>query len=568
MKNKKNFSGWVLFFILILAITLRLFNLNWDQSQHLHPDERFITMVASDTQLPDSLSQYFNTFISPLNPNNQGYDFYAYGIFPVLLTKIIANFFNFISYEQIFLIGRILSAVFDTGIILILYSLSKLLGFNSKTRLSICFLYALAIFPIQLSHFFTVDTFTIFFLLLSAFFLIKFFKTPKVDSLLLSGIFIGIGLACKTSIVILLPLFILFIFTKTPGIKKITYPLFFIFPVFLAFRIFQPYAFDSIFTPSSQFLSSIVSAKQMITGEYQYPPNIQWYSTLPLIHPLVNIFLFGLGPIVSILSVLGFYKIFIKNKSYKDFSFLFIIFLIVLIFVYQGVQLAKYMRYFYPIYPLLIIFAGVGLQMLSGVFKKIIIFLNIIFTLFFLNIYFQENSRITASKWIYQNISIGSVLSSEYWDDSLPLNLDSQHLQLNYNVISLHLYDSDTSQKWDQINKSLDQIDYLILSSNRLWRSISNDKKDYPSTSQFYQSLFDQNSEFKLIKTFYSYPGVALPFFRKCFLVGLSDYPSQNNSFFEIDSNCSSPGIYFRDNIAEESFTVYDHPQVFIFSRL
>jgi hypothetical protein len=132
----------------------------------------------------------------------------------------------------------------------------------------------------------------------------------------------------------------------------------------------------------------------------------------------------------------------------------------------------------------------------------------------------------------------------------------------------LSLYDSDTPQKWDKLNKSLDQVNYLILSSNRLWRSISNDKKDYPLTSQFYQSLFAQKLDFKLVKTFYSYPGINLPFFKKCLLVGPSVYSSQNNYFFEVDSNCDSPGIYFRDNIAEESFTVYDHPQVFIFSRL
>jgi hypothetical protein len=41
-----------------------------------------------------------------------------------------------------------------------------------------------------------------------------------------------------------------------------------------------------------------------------------------------------------------------------------------------------------------------------------------------------------------------------------------------------------------------------------------------------------------------------------------------DNKFFDIDKNCSYPGIYFRDDLAQESFTVYDHPQVIIFSRL
>jgi hypothetical protein len=38
---------WVLFSIIIFGFCLRIIGLNWDQGQHLHPDERFLTMVAS-----------------------------------------------------------------------------------------------------------------------------------------------------------------------------------------------------------------------------------------------------------------------------------------------------------------------------------------------------------------------------------------------------------------------------------------------------------------------------------------------------------------------------------------
>src|SRR6266545_2437965 len=40
--------------ILLLAGLLRMRGLNWDESQHLHPDERFLTMVESAIKLPDS----------------------------------------------------------------------------------------------------------------------------------------------------------------------------------------------------------------------------------------------------------------------------------------------------------------------------------------------------------------------------------------------------------------------------------------------------------------------------------------------------------------------------------
>ena len=40
--------------ILVVAVALRVFGLNWDQGQHLHPDERFLTMVAMAEKIPNT----------------------------------------------------------------------------------------------------------------------------------------------------------------------------------------------------------------------------------------------------------------------------------------------------------------------------------------------------------------------------------------------------------------------------------------------------------------------------------------------------------------------------------
>src|SRR5512140_1438500 len=85
--------------VLLVAAYFRTVGLNWDDGQHLHPDERFLTMVesalqpvgASSDQLgppPTAAAQqwrqsfasimpdctrwggYFDTFCSPLNPQN------------------------------------------------------------------------------------------------------------------------------------------------------------------------------------------------------------------------------------------------------------------------------------------------------------------------------------------------------------------------------------------------------------------------------------------------------------------------------------------------------------------
>jgi len=123
--------------------------------------------------------------------------------------------------------------------------------------------------------------------------------------------------------------------------------------------------------------------------------------------------------------------------------------------------------------------------------KSVIIFiliLNLIYSLAFLSIYSRPNSRVQASKWISRNIPQNSILSSEYWDDALPLGYS------NYQGETLALFDPDTPEKWEKINQSLDQIDYLIMSSNRLWATIPRVPDKYPIASEFYKNLFSRKT--------------------------------------------------------------------------
>ncbi len=562
--SKNNFSfktKFLLWAILFFGFSLRLVGINWDQGQHLHPDERFMTMVASTISLPQNIGDYFNTSTSKFNPENNGFTFYAYGTFPLLITKVLGQIFNLNSYDQIFLIGRFLSAVFDTLTIFLIFLISYKIFKNTKISLITAFLYSICIFPIQQSHFFTVDSITVCLFTLSLFFVIS-----QKNSL--AGLFFGLTLASKTSIIIVLPFIFIYLFFHNKNFLQNFFKCFW-FGLFLclSFRIFQPYAFTGLINISPKFVTSINEAHQMITGEIDYPPNIQWTHTLPIIHPLINLFFVGVGPLTLILIILGLAKFLTTKKNFKNYDCLFLLIITLTIFGYHSILLAKYMRYFYPVYPLLIIFTGFIVNQINPTKIKIILSLNILITLAFINIYLFPHSRYFASEWICQNISSNSILSSEFWDDSLPIN--SPSCTNYYQHQELSLYDTESNQKWQTINQKLNHTDYIILSSNRLWRSIPNDSQRYPITASFYQNLFDNQTNFKLTKKFYSYPGFYLPFLNKCFLIGQSDYPYKNykNIFFEVDTTCPHPGIYFRDDQTEESFTVYDHPQVLIFQK-
>lgn len=204
----KTFRSRILFdllFVLVLAgaAYLRLMGLNWDQSQHLHPDERFMTMVSTALAPVDSFSEYFDTANSTLNPHNRGYGFYVYGTLPVFIVRHVAEwmsqgaaqaakylfengekgFFaplmvglaatpNWAGYDEITLVGRVFAALSDLGSIVLLYLIASRL-YGRKVGLLAAAFSGLAVMQIQQAHFYVVDSFANFFIFLATFFAVE-----------------------------------------------------------------------------------------------------------------------------------------------------------------------------------------------------------------------------------------------------------------------------------------------------------------------------------------------------------------------------------------------------------
>lgn len=81
---------------LLLVVTLvaggyfRFIGINWDDNHHVHPDERFLTMVETSIS-PVKAGEYFNTDLSTLNPHNVGYSYYVYGTFPLFIVRYVGE---------------------------------------------------------------------------------------------------------------------------------------------------------------------------------------------------------------------------------------------------------------------------------------------------------------------------------------------------------------------------------------------------------------------------------------------------------------------------------------------
>ncbi|PIV09225.1 hypothetical protein COS51_04160 [Candidatus Roizmanbacteria bacterium CG03_land_8_20_14_0_80_36_21] len=568
---------WILLLLILFsAIVFRFNNPNWDSNYHLHPDERFLTMVGEAMKVPDSFKDYLDVQRSTFNPNNIGYKFYVYGIFPLVLNKLLALTTGADSYNFFTIQGRILSAFFDFLIVILVYKSAELLtikfhkaNFNKFQPVSTipfwsAFFYAIAVCPIQASHFFTVDSFLNFFMFAS-------FYCALRKKNFLSAIFFGFALACKVSAFYILPLILFFLFKdclyKRQSLKDLIKILFlsvtYLIVGYLTLRFSDPYYFQSsnFFDPrlNKLFVDSLKSLTQLSRPDIWYPPAVQWIGK-PVSFLLTNLMFFGVGLPYFIFMIIGIGWI-ISNPHLKSKNYLFsgILLWVLGYFVYQSVQFVKSIRYTIYLYPFFAIFSGIGISKFGAQISKfetmfklkflklktlvfvsdfILIIFLLLWPIAFTSIYRQKHSRVVASEWVFKNLPNNSTILWEHWDDPLPLSLEKNYGK-TFKLEAINVFDPDGPEKMEKIKEQMKRADYYILSSNRGWGSIMDAPTRYPIMSKFYKNLFDGKTNYKKIMEFSAYPELKILNFK-----------------FQIN-----------DSWSEETFTVYDHPKVLIYKN-
>jgi YYY domain-containing protein len=159
----------------------------------------------------------------------------------------------------------------------------------------------------------------------------------------------------------------------------------------------------------------------------------------------------------------------------------------------------------------------------------------------------------------------GSYLINETsWDLGLPFRVDGRDgFGGYYEGLNLELYWSDSqdkdgdglSDKYERIRDMLSRADYLIISTNRQYGTISRVPSRYPLTTAFYRALFGCPPPRSVLECgAYARPGE---------MRGELGY--ELIAVFE--SHPRPLGLELNDQLAEEAFTVYDHPKVLIFAK-
>jgi hypothetical protein len=315
-------------------------------------DERFLSLVSNRLDWPDGIGGYWAAR-SPLNPiTTRRPTPTAYHV-PALPGKAVSTIAGDDpagiedSYDTTIEWGRRLAAGVDTVTILVVFLIGSTL-FGKRTGLAGAGLYALAVLPTQLAHFWTVDPFLTFFgalALLQGVALARERSTARSGLLYATlGVTLGLAVACKINGA--------FFFVVPVGVTALRWGLrddrrmgfrwrgeiegqllpdgsikrpeapamswmndvSFLFMAaalaLITFRIAQPYAFTGPhfweMGINQQWLDDIRRELDFQQGKADYPPFVQWAGRTPFLWPLRNMVLWGMGPALGIAAWVSF----------------------------------------------------------------------------------------------------------------------------------------------------------------------------------------------------------------------------------------------------------------------
>ena len=189
----------------------------------------------------------------------------------------------------------------------------------------------------------------------------------------------------------------------------------------LTFRILQPYAFDGLL-PNQLWMDKIAEQRVQARGDADLPWNLQWARRTHL-YSFTNLTVWGLGLPFGILAWVGFLSMaYAMWKGERRHLLLWA--WTAFYFLWQSMQFNPTMRYQLPIYPLLAMMAAWFVfefprssvipssssritHHVSRIMGTIVLVLTVLWGYAFHTIYVRDETRIAASRWIYQNVPAG-----------------------------------------------------------------------------------------------------------------------------------------------------------------
>jgi hypothetical protein len=160
-------------------------------------------------------------------------------------------------------------------------------------------------------------------------------------------------------------------------------------------------------------------------------------------------------------------------------------------------------------------------------------FASVSWAVAFSTIYANEDSRVTASRYLLQQVRAGELILTEPYDVGLPLPVVAAP---EYTVEVMPLMDEASQGLLSKYVSKIASASWIVITSQRNYGSLPRLPQRFPLVCPYYHALLDGSLGFQLVERFSNYP----------MLFGL-----------RVDTRN-----------AEETFTVFDHPEVFVFHRI
>lgn len=602
-------------FILLIAAWFRLDGILWDDLEHYHPDERYISWIATSIETDGFNPYYWPEEVKTtgvFTPQAQQRDF-AYGHLPLYLGVIttrlaerltpllepifhdytfidqyILNGKNRVEFDHITVIGRLTTALLDIGTTLLIYILAKQL-FDATVGLISAALYAVTVLAIQLAHFWTVDPPMTFFTTLTLTCLVIGLQRPRFGYF--GAIAIGLAIGSKFSAIMLgLPLLIWAFIDQNHWLRRLIISGLL---VLIAFALTNPYAlldyscdvfmFDR--NVGNCYLYNITKQSGMVDGSADLGFTRQYAGTLPFIYQIEMLTKWGAGALPALLMIGGFCfllkNLWPKSRSLRptatQMPYFIISGFLLPYFIINGQFFVKFMRYMLPIIPLLIILGTAWIMRWRPLPRALFLILLFVdagtYALAFRTIYDQPHPWTAASRYIYETIPSDTMILHEQWGDRLPLTLTNDDgstdsaREFGYRQAPLTFLtypdEKDTQDRLDD-NLSLIAIgDYIVVDSNRTYTTVSRQADRFPLSGQFYPLLFDGSLGYEPIFVAQRTP-------RLGFVGGLAP---DNFRWAGLTAPSAVQEYWQEHKIrplyrADESFALYDQSLVMIFENV
>jgi len=528
--------------LLVIGGFFRFYKLDWGSGYFFHPDERNVISLAMS-----------------LSVNNLIKGTFAYGSLTAFFAFLADSFrinvlhgTNANSFEFTGILLRMVSAVFSCATIITAYFFVKRF-FNKKAALISVFFIAFAPGLIQAAHFLTFESLLTFLYLLNLYWLYCFFQIKKLKFFFFSLLTLAFASALKiNSALLLLPGLAGLAWVAHKKYNPLKLLIIFLGGMILFILVtllFSPYYL------SRDFINMLVYEKGVVSGSLDVFYTRQFIGARPVVYQIFRVLPYIFSPFailtLIVVIVMGFSfllrKIFsetvlglfsrLSRKAGLAFLGTFLYWLI--LFLPNAFLFSKWSRYMIPPLPYLLIMMALFIDKIKDklIFKGVVLFTSFLWTLAFMSVYFQPDVRITASKWIFQNIKDKSYILSETANVvDIPLYTDEIRSNKSYTIKNFDFYNLDFNPKLtDELVDWLAKADYIFIPSNRLFAGMGKNKEKYPLLFNYYQLLFSGKLGFEEIKKFDSFPQLL--------------------------------GFKINDEGAEGTWTVFDHPVIRIYAK-